>query len=56
MLKVCEGLFGPGQTADLTFQVGRDDLTFINSDNKPVAEPGDFDVLVGGLKDRFILK
>ena len=46
----------PGQSRTLTFKLRRDDLTFINIDNKPVAEPGDFDVLVGGLKDRFTLK
>ena len=46
----------PGQSRTLTFKLRRDDLTFINTDNKPVAEPGDFDVLVGGLKDRFKLK
>ena len=41
----------PGQSRTLTFKLRRDDLTFINSNNKPVAEPGDFDVLVGGLKN-----
>jgi beta-glucosidase len=46
----------PGQSRTLTFKLRRDDLTFINSNNKPIAEPGDFDVLVGGLKDRFTLK
>jgi beta-glucosidase len=46
----------PGQSRTLTFKLRRDDLTFIDSHNKPVAEPGDFDVLVGGLKDRFTLK
>lgn len=46
----------PGQSRTLTFKLRRDDLTFINTDNKPIAEPGDFDVRVGGLKDRFTLK
>lgn len=46
----------PGQSRTLTFKLRRDDLSFIGSNNKPVAEPGDFDVLVGGLKDRFTLK
>jgi beta-glucosidase len=46
----------PGQSRTLTFKLRRDDLSFIGSDNKPVAEPGDFEVMVGGLHDRFTLK
>jgi len=46
----------PGQNRTLTFKLREADLSFIDSNNKPVAEPGDFDVLVGGLKDRFTLK
>ena len=46
----------PGQSRTLTFKLRRDDLSFIGADNKPVAEPGEFDVKVGGLTKRFILK
>jgi beta-glucosidase len=46
----------PGQSRTLNFKLRREDLTFIGSDNKPVAEPGDFDVMIGGLKERFTLK
>jgi beta-glucosidase len=46
----------PGQSKTLTFRLGSDDLSFIGSANKPVVEPGEFDVLVGGLRDRFELK
>src|SRR6266498_2936147 len=46
----------PGQSRTLTFNLRRDDLSFIGTDNKPIAEPGDFDVTIGGLKDRFTLK
>lgn len=46
----------PGQSRTLTFQLHRDDLSFIGADNKPVVEPGEFDVRVGGLKERFELK
>src|SRR4030081_3397016 len=46
----------PGQSRTLTFKLRRDDLSFIGADNKPVVEPGDFDVSVGGLRDRFTLK
>ena len=46
----------PGQKRTLTFKLRRDDLSFIGADNKPVAEPGEFDVMVGGLTQRFALK
>jgi beta-glucosidase len=46
----------PGQSRTLTFQLHRDDLSFIGADNKPVVEPGEFEVGVGGLKERFELK
>jgi beta-glucosidase len=46
----------PGQSRTLTFTLDRDDLTFIGLDNKPVAEPGDFEVMVAGLKDKFTLR
>jgi hypothetical protein len=40
----------------LTFTLRRDDLSFIGADNKPVVEPGEFDVKIGGLTQRFTLK
>jgi beta-glucosidase len=46
----------PGQSRTVNFKLRREDLSFIGSDNKPVAEPGDFEVVIGGLKDRFTLK
>lgn len=46
----------PGEQRTLNFTLRRDDLSFIGGDNKPVVEPGDFDVLIGGLKERFTLK
>jgi beta-glucosidase len=46
----------PGQSRNLTFTLTRDDLSFIGADNKPTTEPGDFDVMVGGLTDRFTLQ
>jgi beta-glucosidase len=46
----------PGQSKTLTFRLGSDDLSFIGAANKPVVEPGDFEVTVGGLKDKFELK
>jgi beta-glucosidase len=46
----------PGQSRTLTFKLKRDDLSFIGSDNKPVVEPGEFDVTIGGLTQRFTLK
>jgi beta-glucosidase len=46
----------PGQSRTLTFKLRRDDLSFIGPNNKPVVEPGDFDVTIGGLTQRFTLK
>jgi beta-glucosidase len=46
----------PGQTRTLTFKLRPDDLSFIDTNNKRVVEPGEFEVAIAGLKDRFILK
>jgi beta-glucosidase len=46
----------PGQSRTLTFKLHRDDLSFIGADNKPVVEPGEFEVTIAGLKDKFELK
>jgi hypothetical protein len=40
----------------LTFKLRQDDLSFIGADNKPVVEPGEFEVMVAGLKEKFELK
>jgi beta-glucosidase len=45
-----------GQSRDLTFTLRPDDLSFIGADNKPIIEPGDFDVMVGNLTDKFTLQ
>ncbi|HEV2912982.1 MAG TPA: glycoside hydrolase family 3 N-terminal domain-containing protein [Pyrinomonadaceae bacterium] len=46
----------PGQSRTLTFTLRRDDLSFIGADNRPTVEPGDFDVMVGNLTDKFTLQ
>ncbi|HMG76544.1 MAG TPA: glycoside hydrolase family 3 N-terminal domain-containing protein [Pyrinomonadaceae bacterium] len=46
----------PGQSRTLTFKLRPDDLSFIDANNKPVVEPGEFEVIIAGLKDRFVLK
>lgn len=43
----------PGQSQNLTFILTRDDLSFINTDLKPIIEPGDFEISVGDLQSRF---
>jgi beta-glucosidase len=45
----------PGQAKTLTFKLNRDDFSFINTDNKPTVESGDFMVMIGNLSDRFTL-
>ena len=46
----------PGQSKTLTFSLSIEDLQFIGIDNKPVAEPGEFTVMVGSLSQKFTLK
>ena len=46
----------PGQSRTLTFKLGHDDLSFIDTNNKAVVEPGEFEVAIAGLKDRFELR
>jgi len=46
----------PGESRTLTFKLRNEDLSFINSENKRVAEPGDFEVKIGGLTQKFTLK
>src|SRR6266404_119554 len=46
----------PEKSRTLTFKLRPDDLSFIGADNKPVVEPGEFEVMIAGLKARFELK
>jgi beta-glucosidase len=46
----------PGQSRTLTFRLRPDDLSFIGANNKPVIEPGEFEVTIAGLKERFEVK
>ncbi|HET6979381.1 MAG TPA: glycoside hydrolase family 3 N-terminal domain-containing protein [Pyrinomonadaceae bacterium] len=46
----------PGQSKTLTFKLRREDLSFIGSNNKPTLEPGDFEVKIGNLTQKFTLR
>ena len=46
----------PGQSRTLTFKLRAEDLSFIGADNKPVVEPGEFEVKIAGLTQRFTVK
>ena len=46
----------PGQSKILTFKLRREDLSFIGSSNKPVLEPGEFEVRIGNQTQKFTLK
>jgi beta-glucosidase len=53
-------LLKKGEKKTVEFEISTDDLRFYNIDMKFVAEPGDFEVSVGGssdtnLKDKFVL-
>jgi beta-glucosidase len=45
-----------GQSQTVTFKLRREDLSFIGADNKPVVEPGEFEVRIGGLTQKFTVK
>ena len=45
-----------GERRTVTFRLAIRDLAFIGRDDKPVVEPGDFDVLVGGLTARLTVR
>jgi beta-glucosidase len=45
----------PGQSRDLTFTLRPEDLSFVGADNRQTIEPGDFDVMIGNLSDKFKL-
>jgi beta-glucosidase len=46
----------PGESRTIAFQLSRSDLAFIGENLKPIAEPGAFTALVGGLKKDFTRK
>jgi beta-glucosidase len=46
----------PGKSRALNFNLRQEDLSFIGINNKPVVEPGDFEVTIGGLKEKFTVK
>ena len=46
----------PGQSKTLSFRLRREDLSFVGANNKWITEPGEFDVKVGNLSQRFTLK
>lgn len=46
----------PNQTKTLTFKLNRDDFSFINTDNKPTVEAGDFTVMIGDQTGKFTLQ
>jgi beta-glucosidase len=47
---------GAGQSKTLKFRLSKDDLSFVNANNKTIAEPGEFTVMIGGLSEKFTLK
>jgi beta-glucosidase len=46
----------PGQTRTVTFQLTPADLAFVNAKSKLVTEPGEFEVMIGGLTASFEYK
>jgi beta-glucosidase len=46
----------PGESRRYTFELTKEDLSFVNAQNKSVVEPGLFDVQIGGLRQTFAWK
>ncbi len=46
----------PGESKTVEFELHKEDLSFIGRDNKPVLEPGEFELRVGQLTSRFVVK
>jgi len=46
----------PGELKTINFTLHENDLSFIGRDNKPVVEPGEFEVMIAGLKEKFLLR
>lgn len=44
----------PGETQEVSFELDKNDLAFVNRQLKTVTEPGDFEVMVGEKKAKFI--
>jgi len=42
----------PGETVVVRFEVGREQLQFLGEDMRPVVEPGEFELMVGGSSDK----
>ena len=45
-----------GETKKLSFTLDKNDLAFVNAKLKTVTEPGEFEVMIGGKKAKFIYK
>lgn len=46
----------PGETKPVQFELRAADLAFVNAQSQTVTEPGDFEVLVGDLKAKFVYR
>lgn len=46
----------PGEEKTIAFTLNKDDISFINSENQRVTEPGKFSVLIGNLEKTFTYK
>lgn len=44
---------GAGQMKTVTFKLNREDFSFINTDNRPLTEAGDFTVMIGDQRGSF---
>lgn len=45
----------PGEVKTVTFEIGKEHMSFIGIENKRIVEPGDFTVMIGNMKENFTL-
>ena len=46
----------PGETKTVTFNISKNELSFVNAANKAVVEPGDFEIKIADLKAKFMVE
>jgi len=46
----------PGETKTVSFQLSKNELSFVNQNNISVVEPGDFEIGIANLKTTFSVK
>ncbi len=49
-------LLNQGETKKISFKINKEHLSFIGREDKRIVEPGEFEISIGGIKEKFVLK